>query len=952
MSTDPDATDKLQPETDGASAPVEKLAGEAGDGLGAQSQRVADYYDARRGGMRDRITQENLPAQPEFFDSRSSSTLNKQNGQAQADDHDGSAPPAAEIAQRSAKDTPIEQLPPPTALDRQDEQLSDNAGDTRAAAQPTPLADSGLSTLMNAAIAEGSTRVAPPENTAAGSDGSHDQQPRFDEPAAGLEPSRWSTIAHEPNYEPAHEPAYVPAHEIDPDDPVITAAHDPVVSDLAPAGGPRGLGHPPGAEDDEHAPAGVPGRAVEATRSGHEPSGAPVVNLEQDDARSTGAGKPDPQTSASPDRQQPSGEAHPSLVDHEGSSASALAVKAGSKEQSEAKPSSARTDQPVTADEKFVKTAFDSATLVPAPGADHTSSSSSKDGSGVGPGDGLRSADDKSQRKNTDKSPQSVGLADGNINTNRDTPPKASESSGSAKVATEGGVKVASAEFTEPRARAIVSDVLKQMKSDTFKPEQLDPHSRRVFDAVKVLSPARLDRLRQMIAGEPASSTPNSARGAESKAEGSKVIADRMKTLAPGESALSANQGSSGRFPDFVWRNKGGHDLGPDTDRSKIILRDLGRLLGQINKELGAPPGGGEPGVKPLLGRSLDLNARSSDRMAREPAHIGKDEVPAAKLASAQQSAPRLPSERGQKPDEQPSSTDKPSGSTRPETGAVPIESPGKVGAPPAEAADGDAIASAGESGDDNLEEKPESKARLGGRHFAGTLECLFFKERRRQYIVQEDDTIESIAAEKLRDAKLAPLILEINQDIIPVRNADGEQIIDLKPSMVIWLPTTADIRYFRAPLGDTPTGEQPRYHSTQAQHGRTLTPEEELAARFGGSPQDYVVNAVEEQRVLSFVQQLDEACRLVRWGKGGEAESTLESRLEVKRGAEEWVPIVSYEIVGETSRRHEFTPDGMRNTIGLNLAPHEVQEMAESDLSHNWQSYASNFRSRTPPID
>src|SRR5215471_14626441 len=196
MSTDPDATDKAQPETEGASAPVEKLTGEAGDGMGAQSQRVADYYDARRSGMRDRITQENLPAQPEFFDSQSSSTLNKQTRQAHADDHGGSAPPASEIAQSSAKDTPIEHLPPPTAPDREDEQLSDNAGDTRASAQPTTVADSGVSALMNAAMAEGSTRVAPPENAAASTDGSHDQQPRFDEPAAGLEPSRWSAIAH------------------------------------------------------------------------------------------------------------------------------------------------------------------------------------------------------------------------------------------------------------------------------------------------------------------------------------------------------------------------------------------------------------------------------------------------------------------------------------------------------------------------------------------------------------------------------------------------------------------------------------------------------------------------------------------------------------------------------------------------------------------------------------
>src|SRR5262249_42548895 len=191
-------------------------------------------------------------------------------------------------------------------------------------------------------------------------------------------------------------------------------------------------------------------------------------------------------------------------------------------------------------------------------------------GSGDVPATGAPSAYDKSDRNNTDKSPQSVGWADGKISSSRDTPARASESFSSSKVAAEGGVKVASAEFTEPKARAIVGDVLKQMKADTLKPEELDLHSRRVFDAVKALSPARLDGLRQVIAGDLFSGTQNSARGADSKAEGSKVVGDRMKTPAPGDSALSTNQGSSGRSPDFVWRNKSGHDLGPDTDRSKL----------------------------------------------------------------------------------------------------------------------------------------------------------------------------------------------------------------------------------------------------------------------------------------------------------------------------------------------------------------------------------------------
>ncbi|MCT6647321.1 hypothetical protein N4G37_14750, partial [Enterococcus faecalis] len=64
-------------------------------------------------------------------------------------------------------------------------------------------------------------------------------------------------------------------------------------------------------------------------------------------------------------------------------------------------------------------------------------------------------------------------------------------------------------------------------------------------------------------------------------------------------------------------------------------------------------------------------------------------------------------------------------------------------------------------------------------------------REKRRRYIVREKDTLQSIATTQLRDVKLAPLIYEINKEIIQLRVENGKQVPDLKPKMIIWLPST-----------------------------------------------------------------------------------------------------------------------------------------------------------------
>src|SRR5262249_54101979 len=70
-----------------------------------------------------------------------------------------------------------------------------------------------------------------------------------------------------------------------------------------------------------------------------------------------------------------------------------------------------------------------------------------------------------------------------------------------------------------------------------------------------------------------------------------------------------------------------------------------------------------------------------------------------------------------------------------------------------------------------------------------------------------------------------------------------GKQVADLKPAMVIWLPTTTDIRTFRGRLMSAPSAPAPEHGSVPHTSGQQLTPEEELAARFGGNAEDYTTS-------------------------------------------------------------------------------------------------------------
>jgi hypothetical protein len=100
-------------------------------------------------------------------------------------------------------------------------------------------------------------------------------------------------------------------------------------------------------------------------------------------------------------------------------------------------------------------------------------------------------------------------------------------------------------------------------------------------------------------------------------------------------------------------------------------------------------------------------------------------------------------------------------------------------------------------------------------------------REKRRRYIVREKDTLQSIATAQLRDVKLSPLIYEINKEVIQLRVENGKQVPDLKPKMIIWLPSTTEIEEFRK-------GGIAGAKAAGTPQDKKMTADEELIARFG----------------------------------------------------------------------------------------------------------------------
>lgn len=104
-------------------------------------------------------------------------------------------------------------------------------------------------------------------------------------------------------------------------------------------------------------------------------------------------------------------------------------------------------------------------------------------------------------------------------------------------------------------------------------------------------------------------------------------------------------------------------------------------------------------------------------------------------------------------------------------------------------------------------------------------------QDKRQRYMVVEGDTLESIAARRLRDKRLAGLIYDINKAVIPVSIHEGKRIVELRPRLIIFLPNSVDIRDYR---GRMVSGGPDDYTAPAQPKQEFDSVEDELAARFG----------------------------------------------------------------------------------------------------------------------
>lgn len=108
--------------------------------------------------------------------------------------------------------------------------------------------------------------------------------------------------------------------------------------------------------------------------------------------------------------------------------------------------------------------------------------------------------------------------------------------------------------------------------------------------------------------------------------------------------------------------------------------------------------------------------------------------------------------------------------------------------------------------------------------------------DTRRRYVVKQGDTLDKIATKECRDVRLSALIYEINREVIPLKEEKGKKVVDLKPKLVIWLPSEADITEFRQRLfGGSRPNDASGAGGTRSDN-KPMSAEDELAARFGNN--------------------------------------------------------------------------------------------------------------------
>lgn len=98
----------------------------------------------------------------------------------------------------------------------------------------------------------------------------------------------------------------------------------------------------------------------------------------------------------------------------------------------------------------------------------------------------------------------------------------------------------------------------------------------------------------------------------------------------------------------------------------------------------------------------------------------------------------------------------------------------------------------------------------------------------------------------------------------------------------------------------------------------------------------------VEGTRVIEAFSQ---TCRLVKVDVEVNGRRIVKQQLEVLSG-EDWIPVLAYEVGNHSSTRHEYSRDGRRKSISIDLPSVAVGQMVQNELSQNWEKYCERFLS------
>ncbi|MBS1999011.1 MAG: hypothetical protein JSS86_21945, partial [Cyanobacteria bacterium SZAS LIN-2] len=118
-------------------------------------------------------------------------------------------------------------------------------------------------------------------------------------------------------------------------------------------------------------------------------------------------------------------------------------------------------------------------------------------------------------------------------------------------------------------------------------------------------------------------------------------------------------------------------------------------------------------------------------------------------------------------------------------------------------------------------------------------------------------------------------------------------------------------------------------------------------ATGIGGGvrPVDSKIVGPQVEEAGRIVQALSDTCRLVKNERVINGKPAVYQQLEVLSEGE-WMPVLSYEVGQDNSVRHEYSKDGRKKTIKIDLPAGAVGEMVENELSSNWQDYCNRYLS------